>query len=128
MLLSASDQGTTRFSRWRWYRELRAAWCSIISSVPGFVEYVGVQVGEDVALTISLFSIARTGREESTRRAARVDQTEHGTVCCWPTRDRGGWRGAVPQGQGTCRGQIKSSLLAQHLCRVSVNSHCLSQL
>jgi heme-degrading monooxygenase HmoA len=41
----------------------------IISSVPGFVEYVGVQVGEDVALTISLFE-TQEQVEESTRRAA----------------------------------------------------------
>ena len=40
----------------------------IISSVPGFVEYVGVQVGEDVALTISLFETQEQA-EESTRRA-----------------------------------------------------------
>jgi len=38
----------------------------IISSVPGFVEYVGVQVEEDVALTISLFETQEQA-EESTR-------------------------------------------------------------
>jgi hypothetical protein len=47
----------------RWYR------VPIISSVTGFVEYVGVQVGEDVALTISLFETQEQA-EESTRRAA----------------------------------------------------------
>ena len=41
----------------------------LISSVPGFVEYVGVQVGEDIALTISLFETQEQA-EESTRRAA----------------------------------------------------------
>ena len=41
----------------------------ILSSVPGFVEYVGVQVGENVALTISLFE-RQEQAEESTRRAA----------------------------------------------------------
>jgi heme-degrading monooxygenase HmoA len=41
----------------------------ILSSVPGFVEYVAVQVGEDVALTISLFETQEQA-EESTRRAA----------------------------------------------------------
>jgi hypothetical protein len=41
----------------------------IITSVTGFVEYVGVQVGEDVALTISLFETQEQA-EESTRRAA----------------------------------------------------------
>jgi heme-degrading monooxygenase HmoA len=41
----------------------------IISRVPGFVEYVGVQVGEDEGLTISLFE-EQAQAEESTRRAA----------------------------------------------------------
>ncbi len=41
----------------------------IISSVPGSVEYVGVQVGEDVALTISLFETQEQA-EESNRGAA----------------------------------------------------------
>ena len=41
----------------------------IVSSVPGFVEYVGVQVGEDEGLTISLFE-TQAQAEESTRRAA----------------------------------------------------------
>ena len=41
----------------------------ILSSVPGFVEYAAVQVGEDVALTISLFETQEQA-EESTRRAA----------------------------------------------------------
>ena len=40
----------------------------IISSVPGFIEYSGVQVGEDIALTISLFETQEQA-EESTRRA-----------------------------------------------------------
>jgi hypothetical protein len=41
----------------------------IISRVTGFVEYVGVQVGEDEGLTISLFE-EQAQAEESTRRAA----------------------------------------------------------
>jgi len=41
----------------------------IVSSVPGFVEYVGVEVGEDEGLTISLFETQEQA-EESTRRAA----------------------------------------------------------
>ena len=41
----------------------------ILSSVPGFVEYAVVQVGEDVAMTISLFETQEQA-EESTRRAA----------------------------------------------------------
>src|SRR3989442_16023292 len=41
----------------------------LISSVTGFVEYVGVQVGEDIALTISLFETQEQA-EESTRRVA----------------------------------------------------------
>jgi len=41
----------------------------IISNVPGFVEYVGVQVGEDEGLTISFFETQEQA-EESTRRAA----------------------------------------------------------
>ncbi len=41
----------------------------IISSVPGFVEYDMVQVGEDVGLTISLFE-TQEQVEESSRRAA----------------------------------------------------------
>jgi len=41
----------------------------IISSVPGFVEYDVVQVGEDVGLTISVFETQEQA-EESNRRAA----------------------------------------------------------
>lgn len=41
----------------------------LISSVPGFVEYVGMQVGEDEGLTISFFETQEQA-EESTRRAA----------------------------------------------------------
>jgi heme-degrading monooxygenase HmoA len=42
---------------------------TILSSVPGFVEYAAVQVGEDVAYTISLFETQEQA-EESTRKAA----------------------------------------------------------
>ena len=41
----------------------------ILSSVPGFVEYDVVQVGEDVGLTISVFETQEQA-EESNRRAA----------------------------------------------------------
>jgi len=41
----------------------------LIRSVPGFVEFVGVQVGEDIALTVSLFETQEQA-EASTRRAA----------------------------------------------------------
>ena len=41
----------------------------IISSVPGFVEYDVVQVGEDVGITISVFETQEQA-EESNRRAA----------------------------------------------------------
>jgi len=41
----------------------------IISSVPGFVEYDVVQVGEDVGITISVFE-TQEQTEESNRRAA----------------------------------------------------------
>ena len=41
----------------------------LISSVPGFVEYDVVQVGEDVGLTISVFETQEQA-EESNRRAA----------------------------------------------------------
>ncbi|HZS78769.1 MAG TPA: antibiotic biosynthesis monooxygenase [Ktedonobacteraceae bacterium] len=41
----------------------------ILSSVPGFVEYDVVQVGEDVGLTISFFETQEQA-EESNRRAA----------------------------------------------------------
>ena len=50
-------------------RRIENGFVPILSSVPGFVEYVGVQVGEDVALTISLFETQEQA-EESTRRAA----------------------------------------------------------
>jgi len=41
----------------------------ILSSVPGFIEYDMVQVGEDVGLTISFFETQEQA-EESNRRAA----------------------------------------------------------
>ena len=41
----------------------------ILSSVPGFVEYDMVQVGEDVGLTISFFETQEQA-EESNRKAA----------------------------------------------------------
>ena len=41
----------------------------IISSVPGFVEYDVVQVGEDVGITISVFETQEQA-EEANRRAA----------------------------------------------------------
>jgi heme-degrading monooxygenase HmoA len=41
----------------------------ILSSVPGFVEYDVVQVGEDVGVTISVFETQEQA-EESNRRAA----------------------------------------------------------
>jgi heme-degrading monooxygenase HmoA len=41
----------------------------ILSSVPGFVEYYAVQVGEDVGLTISVFETQEQA-EESNRKAA----------------------------------------------------------
>jgi len=55
----------------------------IISSVPGFVEYVGVQVGEDVALTISLFE-TQEQVEESTRRAAEWIKQNIGPFAAGP--------------------------------------------
>jgi heme-degrading monooxygenase HmoA len=41
----------------------------ILSSVPGFIEYDVVQVGEDVGLTISFFETQEQA-DESNRRAA----------------------------------------------------------
>lgn len=41
----------------------------LVSQIPGFVAYYGVDVGNDVVVTISLFQ-DQTGEEESTRRAA----------------------------------------------------------
>jgi antibiotic biosynthesis monooxygenase len=46
----------------------------IISSVPGFVEYDVVQVGEDVGITISVFETQEQA-EESNRRAAEWVKT-----------------------------------------------------
>ena len=42
----------------------------ILSSVPGFVEYDVVQVGEDVGLTVSVFETQEQA-EESNRKAAQ---------------------------------------------------------
>ena len=41
----------------------------LVSQIPGFVAYYGVDVGNDVVVTISLFQ-DQAGEEESTRRAA----------------------------------------------------------
>ena len=41
----------------------------ILSSVPGFVEYVGVHIGEGSLLSISIFE-TKEQAEESSRRAA----------------------------------------------------------
>jgi heme-degrading monooxygenase HmoA len=46
----------------------------LISSVPGFVEYDVVQVGEDVGITISVFE-TQEQVEESNRRAAEWVKT-----------------------------------------------------
>jgi len=51
-------------------RRIENGFVPIISNVPGFVEYVGVQVGEDEGLTISFFETQEQA-EESTRRAAQ---------------------------------------------------------
>ena len=50
-------------------RRIENGFVPIISSVPGFVEYVGMQVGEDEGLTISFFETQEQA-EESNRRAA----------------------------------------------------------
>jgi heme-degrading monooxygenase HmoA len=50
-------------------RRIENGFVPLLRSVPGFVEYVGVQVGEDEGLTISLFKTQEQA-EESTRRAA----------------------------------------------------------
>jgi len=47
-------------------RRIENGFVPIISSVPGFVEYVGMQVGEDEGLTISFFETQEQA-EESTR-------------------------------------------------------------
>jgi len=41
----------------------------LVSQIPGFVAYYGVDAGNDVVVTISLFQ-DQAGEEESTRRAA----------------------------------------------------------
>ena len=41
----------------------------LMSQIPGFVAYYGVDTGKDVVVTISLFQ-DQAGEEESTRRAA----------------------------------------------------------
>ena len=50
-------------------RRIANGFVPILNSVPGFVEYVGVQVGVDVGLTISFFETQEQA-EESNRRAA----------------------------------------------------------
>jgi len=41
----------------------------LVSQIPGFVGYYGIDAGNDVVVTISLFQ-DQAGEEESTRRAA----------------------------------------------------------
>lgn len=50
-------------------RKVENEFVPIVSSVPGFVEYYTVQVGEDVGLTISVFE-SQEAAEESNRRSA----------------------------------------------------------
>jgi heme-degrading monooxygenase HmoA len=50
-------------------RRIENGFVPILRSVPGFVEYVGMQVGEDEGLTISFFETQEQA-EESNRRAA----------------------------------------------------------
>jgi heme-degrading monooxygenase HmoA len=50
-------------------RRIENGFVPLLSSVPGFVEYVGLQAGENEGITISLFETQEQA-EESTRRAA----------------------------------------------------------
>jgi heme-degrading monooxygenase HmoA len=50
-------------------RRIENGFVPILRSVPGFVEYVAMQVGEDEGLTISFFETQEQA-EESNRRAA----------------------------------------------------------
>ena len=51
------------------FRRIEDGFVPILRSVPGFVEYLGVQVGQDEGLTISFFETQEQA-EESNRRAA----------------------------------------------------------
>src|SRR5437588_1512603 len=50
-------------------RRIENGFVPILRSVPGFVEYIGMEVGQDEGLTISFFETQEQA-EESNRRAA----------------------------------------------------------
>ena len=50
-------------------RRAQQGFVPLVSQIPGFVAYYGVDAGNDVVVTISLFQ-DQAGEEESTRRAA----------------------------------------------------------
>lgn len=80
-------------------RRIGNGFVPLVRSAPGFVEYVGVQVGEDEGLTISLFETQEQA-EESTRRAAEWVKQHLAPLAAGPhTWDRGRKPGAVPHGQ-----------------------------
>ncbi len=50
-------------------RRAQGGFVPLVSQIPGFVAYYGVDAGNDVGVTISIFQ-NQAGEEESTRRAA----------------------------------------------------------
>ena len=50
-------------------RRVQQGFVPLVSQIPGFVAYYGVDAGNDVIVTISIFE-DQAGEEESTRRAA----------------------------------------------------------
>ena len=50
-------------------RRAQQGFVPLVNQIPGFVAYYGVDAGNDVVVTISLFQ-DQAGEEESTRRAA----------------------------------------------------------
>lgn len=50
-------------------RRAQQGFVPLVSQIPGFVAYYGVEAGDDVGVTISIFQ-DKAGEEESTRRAA----------------------------------------------------------
>jgi len=50
-------------------RRAEEGFVPLVSQIPGFISYYGVDAGNDIVVTISIFQ-DQAGEEESTRRAA----------------------------------------------------------
>src|SRR5260370_40001601 len=70
----------------------------LLRSVPGFVEYDVVQVGEDVGLTINVFETQEQA-EESNRRAAEWGKQNLTPLAAAPLAMGAEGRGAGEQGK-----------------------------